>query len=72
MQFYQTDIIPILQNLRKCIYQDTDIITSNNNIGKTKLPPTYYIKNYNQDTYSKHQYHFLDKNRLYLYLNLLG
>ena len=47
MQFYQTDIIPILQNLRKCIYQDTDIITSNNNIGKTKLPPTYYIKNYN-------------------------
>jgi hypothetical protein len=46
MQFYQTDIMPILQNLRKCIYQDTDIITLNNNIGKTKLPPTYYIKNY--------------------------
>lgn len=46
MEFYTTDILPILKNLRLCLYQDTDIITTNNNIGKTKLPPTYYIKNY--------------------------
>ncbi len=46
IQFYNTDINPILTNLRKCLYQETDIISVDNNLGKIPLPPVYYIKNY--------------------------
>jgi len=46
IQFYNTDINSILINLRKCLYQETNIISMDNNNPKQKLPPTYYIKNY--------------------------
>lgn len=45
IQFYNTDINPILINLRKCLYQETDIISIGHDLNQ-KLPPTYYIKNY--------------------------
>ena len=46
IQFYISDIKPIISNLRKCLYQKTDILVTNNNTKQKKLPPTFYVKNY--------------------------